>query len=944
MTPNPQTDRDPPNRLGTALRLSLEFRASGRHDVDAFLDEHAELRELIEPMLRADDRPPEPVADRERLAPGTTIGGYELESVLGRGGMGTVFRARQPRLGRHVAIKVLSIPLALVQERALWRFQREARLLATLDHPGIVKVFDAGVEAGVPYYVMELIAGAPLNSVLAAVRRAGLAGATCATVRAAVAGSLAELDDAVPSTRSPGSYVAAIAEIGAQVAEALACAHAAGVIHRDVKPGNVLLCADGRAMLADFGVAHHDGAAALTVTGDFAGTPSYMSPEQASGRAADHRSDLFSLGVLLYEALTLQLPFAGNDTLAVLDSLRRDDPREPAQWNRSIPADLSAVVLKAMAKEPERRYQAAGELAADLRAFLAGQPVSARHPTRWQRLHRWARREPWRAAALGIGAAGLLALGALSISFTNSLLLESARTRAALDDFNRLALGVRLEQAQHSAAAFRIARADAIPRMQQWLQQVGEPLAAELPRLRELLAEVRGRALPYDEEAAAADRESHPEAARLAKLQVEAQRLEAMAPRTSDAAVSVQIRERLEALAREHDPLRDRIAARRTWLFPDPQTSFLHDQIAALVVRLEQFAESERGTLAHVRAQLAWAAASQQRCFVDGSAAWAEASAAIAADPRYAGLRLRPQTDLLPVGPDPKSGLWEFVHLRSGAAGRETPPRRADGTFEPNGDMGILFVLLPGGRFRMGAQPTDPDAPNYDPDAGPHEAPVHEVELAPFFLAKYELTQAQWRRLTGGEEPSYYRTAVLLAFPPQITDHNPLENVPHGRMRDVLEDHGLRLPTEAQWEYACRAGRSTPLGFDDRTQADRYGNLADASPIKVAAPWPCDPELDDGHVVHAPVGSYLPNDFGLHDMHGNVSEATADLAIEYGRPVRAGDGLREQWLADGGSFMQRGGAFSQALVRQRASDRSLSQTADYRADNVGVRPARAIEP
>src|SRR5690606_18715415 len=276
-----------------------------------------------------------------------------------------------------------------------------------------VRVIDAGSAGDVPFYAMELVQGAPLSAVVDAVRRHGLPGATGATVMAAVTGALhrehASTDAGSSLAPALGrlGYLAACAEIAAQVADALACAHAAGVVHRDVKPSNVLLRRDGSAVLTDFGLARQEGGPAVTVTGDFAGTPFYVSPEQARGDAIDHRTDVYSLGVTLYELLTLRRPFEAESTAEALDRILRDEAEDPRRFNPAIPADLAAIVGKAMAKDRAQRYAGAGDFAEDLRAYVSGEPVRARPPSRTQRLWRWARREPWRAGLVATAAAAV---------------------------------------------------------------------------------------------------------------------------------------------------------------------------------------------------------------------------------------------------------------------------------------------------------------------------------------------------------------------------------------------------------------------------------------------------------------------------------------------------------------------------------------------------------
>jgi serine/threonine protein kinase len=481
MPPPPERPTDSPSsassRLAEAVRLCLAFRGSGRKDVAAFLGEHGELRELLEGMLG------EPEPDAGALAPlARTFGDYVLERELGRGGVGVVYAATQRALGRRVAVKLLSSSL-LHSERSLWRFQREARLLAQLEHPGIMRVIDAGTVDGVPYYAMELVAGASLASVLGAVRRHGLATASGATIAAALAGAVPDAAAAgQPAHLRAGGYLPCVAELGAQVADALAFAHAAGVVHRDVKPGNVLVRQDGTAVLSDFGIARQEDAPSMTLTGEFAGTPYYIAPEQARG-TCDHRSDIYSLGVTLYELFTLQRPFDGETTAGVLQRIQREEPPAPARLNPGIPGDLEAVVLKAMAKEPGRRYAGAGQLAADLRAWIRGEPISARRPSRWQRVRRWARREPWQAAA----AAAALALVAVSLAFTARLLHEGRRTKAALRD------------AQRAQALAQANFVDAMAAVDQMLLRVGESDLRHVPQMEPVRRELLQRAARFYE-------------------------------------------------------------------------------------------------------------------------------------------------------------------------------------------------------------------------------------------------------------------------------------------------------------------------------------------------------------------------------------------------------------------------------------------------------------
>ncbi|HEY4451005.1 MAG TPA: protein kinase [Solirubrobacteraceae bacterium] len=279
----------------------------------------------------------------------TLAGRYELLEVLGRGGMGVVYRAQDLVLRRTVAVKVLPAELAEEQPAHVARFEREARAAASLAHPRIVAVFDTGIDEGTRFIAMECVSGASL---------------------AAVLGDRAPLDPA------------SAARIGEQVADALAAAHAAGLVHRDIKPANVMLGADGAVKVLDFGIARADGHTTLTQEQSVLGSAAYMAPEQAQGERADERSDIYSLGCLLYALLTGRPPFAGDSAAAVLHQHLSADPRPPREANRAVPAALEALVLAMLAKPPAGRPQSAAQVRDELAALAgpAAAPVGRARP------------------------------------------------------------------------------------------------------------------------------------------------------------------------------------------------------------------------------------------------------------------------------------------------------------------------------------------------------------------------------------------------------------------------------------------------------------------------------------------------------------------------------------------------------------------------------------
>src|SRR5580692_2247687 len=275
-------------------------------------------------------------------------GRYEITHLIARGGMAQVYRAVDRQLDRPVALKVL-FPELSVDKTFVERFRREAQAAANLSHPNIVPVFDWGEDDGSYFIVMEYVDGRALSAVLKD-----------------------------PEPLPPRQ----IASIGAGVAAALAFAHRHGVIHRYVKPGNVLITPDGEVKVTDFGIARAvNTEESLTQTGAVMGTAAYFSPEQAEGKTVDARSDIYSLGVVLYEMAVGRPPFTGDSPVAVASKHVRDMPVLPRVANSACPAALEAVIMKAMAKDPASRYASAEEMRADLLRFADGRPVEAGDPS-----------------------------------------------------------------------------------------------------------------------------------------------------------------------------------------------------------------------------------------------------------------------------------------------------------------------------------------------------------------------------------------------------------------------------------------------------------------------------------------------------------------------------------------------------------------------------------
>jgi serine/threonine protein kinase/WD40 repeat protein/Flp pilus assembly protein TadD len=416
------------------------------------------------------------------------LGDYRILREIGRGGMGVVYEAVQESLGRHVALKVLPSH-GLLSPTHLERFRREARAAAQLHHSNIVPVHGVGEHDGVHYYAMQYIQGQGLDEVLKEVIRlrgkvrsqktedsgqksedrgqrseieyversrelcASLAeellsghlgeARTCSSGGAPLdkskdaanrgpegSPSRPTKDGSTSKTeltaQSEAQYFRSVAQMGVQVAQALDYAHKQGITHRDIKPSNLLLDTRGTVWITDFGLAKAEGSDELTRTGDIVGTLRYMAPERLNGRS-DSRSDVYGLGVTLYELLTLRPAFEEPNRPQLIEQITRDDPPRPCGVDRSIPHDLETIILKAIAKEPGRRYSTSGELAEDLSRFLAGEPVRARRIGLGERAIKWVKRRPAVAALLAVSAAAVLVL-------TIGTLIYTARLGAAIQD------------------------------------------------------------------------------------------------------------------------------------------------------------------------------------------------------------------------------------------------------------------------------------------------------------------------------------------------------------------------------------------------------------------------------------------------------------------------------------------------------------------------------
>jgi serine/threonine protein kinase/formylglycine-generating enzyme required for sulfatase activity len=664
-------------------------------------------------------------------------------------------------------------------------------------------------------------------------------------------------------------------------------AHQRGVIHRDLKPSNVLVTTiDGESTpkIIDFGIARALTEADTTGTraGNLLGTPEYMSPEQAQDPSdVDTRADVYALGVMLYELLVGDLP----------------QPR--TEWRGAGLGRVLELIVNADAPRPSTRTTDRA-LASRLRGELDWIVLAAIQKDRERRYGsvRELAEEIERVLDDRPVLARPPAMSYLVAKFVR-------RHRVAVIAIGSL-LAMLTVTLAFTAALYRESdRRGALARA-----HLGDfqSLAAVL-RLDELRRDARTLWPPLTERVAACD-----------EWIGRAESLMAETPRVRASLEAARLKVARAAVT--EDAAADRFLV-----------ASLEDHLRAV----DAFRGAD-GEVEDVRRRRAWASEVHARSVEAHADAWRRTIDAIESSPRYDGMRIVPQLGLVPIGIDPATGFAEFVHLQSGTA----PSRDVDGRLQLAPEHGIVLVLLPGGRFWMGAQNRDTGRPNYEKLLTPGLGTIESIVLAPFFLAKHEVTRAQWLRVLGAD-PSHL--APSDSPNAAIGPLHPVENLSWAMADDAARRLDLVLPTEAQWEYACRAGSSTMwhtgadetslVGFENLAGRETAANLAQG--LAVAA------EFRDDFRWTSPVGALRPNAFGLFDMGGNVAEWCADRSLPMTVPTRDVDGLRDAPESLDRMRVLRGASYRDPPMRAKSALRSALGM-DVRNPFAGVRFARRVEP
>jgi formylglycine-generating enzyme required for sulfatase activity/serine/threonine protein kinase len=906
-------------------------------------------------VVSGEEAPEEAAEEHDSLA------GYELLEPIGSGGMGEVWSAKQRVLKREVALKLNKRPDQVLR-RAV--FVSEATVTANLSHPNIVPVYDLMVDSETNAFAMKRVEGQSWADVMG----------TDMTRMAHDGTGLYQTNDFEKHLR-----------IFLSVCDALSFSHKKGILHNDLKPANVMVGEFGEVLLLDWGLAldaspdrRNDFVRHITTLQRPLGTPEFISPEVARGQGQEMGpwSDVYSMGAILFFLIEGISPHVGDETLEIIDNVVKG---KRYGFSEEVDEELIEICTGCLQSDRTLRTQSILEVKRSLEAYtktrqsrllvLAGKmlmrecaglknqpqanPESNRQNDRLYALyveaystfrqagHLWRGNEEAREGelqahyelalwALKRGDLGLAEAQVLSLSLepgwkeeilSKVAVAKDARLRAKrrtrvlknvlILTLLLIAAGVfvsfRLiqdeKQIAQENASLATTRLDNIQRLSD----------IELVTQYKTEANALWPALP--------------------------QHVEGMKAWIASVKELVSRQDTHRTYLRTFCAEKGRQKGDGTCAFLNHVDTWEYQTFERLADDLQALREVG---LTDVESRLAFAETVKGKTIDAPREAWKKVHNEVLAEPRYDGLKLTPQIGLIPLGKDPVTGLQEFAHLQSGAV----PDRGSDGRLKVEEATGVVLVLVPGGSFMMGAKPPTEEAPlgspNVDPDAKKSEGPVHKVQLKPFFMGKYEITQGQWLRFTKSN-PAAYPPGRTIGGNAHDLRH-PVEQVRWRDVNEMLERLDLVLPTEAQWEYGIRAGTRTVFWTGDAKETLQGGtNLSDRYCHENEGPksWRHEDWLNDGYTVHGPVGSYRANAFGLHDMAGNVWEWVRDRQAPYSESVRPGDGFRS--AAKDAPRVFRGGGFRATVIHARSAERYGLYAPEYSAYDVGARAGRAVQ-
>ena len=801
---------------------------------------------------------------------------YEVEDPIGEGGMGVILNARDRSLRRDLAMKTMRADLYRLADDRLDRRKYESALARFVDEAQITaQLSHPGI---VPVHDMGLDAQGRVYFTMARIGGQDLR---------EIVSRFQEHDPEWSLARTLGILL--------RVCETMSYAHSRGVLHRDLKPENVRVGTFGEVYVIDWGLAfltdRSELGSSTTVETDRRleirsnptsflasvpdkqpGTLPYMSPEQSAGDAA-------ALGhqsdVYSVGAMLYEL-LTGHppyDPTGKTDSeLRREiESRDPKPIEQ-LDRNVPSELVAICESAMARNLEERYGTMDKLQADL--QAFLDRRVVKAYETGPWAEFRKW--VTRNKTAAASLAAAILAI--VGGLAFSGAVQAKARDDIERNSRFLRASYRKAELPDLWPAHESMIPYMQDWLRDVEELLT---------------------------HRPEHAAALRLLE--------ESGTPDEGGG-----------------------------YVFGSTELQMSHDRERRLVETMDRFGgvDGQLGDLDRLRRRMEYARTVEEQTVTGETASkrWSEARASIANEaecPLYEGLEIAPQLGLLPVRKNPTSGLWEFLHVLTGA---EPEIDASTDEYVMTDESGMILVLVPGGKFWMGAQPGDPLGRNYDPEAVDDEGPVHEILLDPFFISKYEMSQGQWQRVTGFNLSAYRAGNSSERLGIAFTFLQPIEMISWEDASKWLARMELTLPTEAQWEYAARAGTRGIYGpSDDKTILRDSANIADQS---LSSRFQAEAEAwDDGATINWAVHLGTPNDFGLHNTIGNVWEMCLDYYGSYELPVEPGTGLRQS--TGDTTAVGRGGCCLDTAFKARICHRGENTPRTANA-YLGVRPARRL--